>query len=252
MKNVGDVGSARENYLRKPLPNLRFLLSRRFSWMNEYCQQKDVVIELGSGAGFSKFFIENPKLRLTDVSGKDWIDEHVDALNIPYKSDSVDVFILSHMIHHVAKPSLLLESLARALRPGGVILIHDVNASLAMRAVLFIMRHEGWSFDVSPFDKGQLCNDPSDPWSANCAISNLLFDDHDLFHKNFPSLRIVEDRHEEFFTFLLSGGVIAKTFTIPLPEKALAVFGSIDNFLTKWFPNIFALSRRIVLQKRLV
>ena len=51
-------------------------------------------IEIGCGAGFSKFFLENKDLILTDVLDNEWVDEHVDALNLPYADDSPHMIFL--------------------------------------------------------------------------------------------------------------------------------------------------------------
>ncbi|MCS6809597.1 MAG: class I SAM-dependent methyltransferase, partial [Candidatus Kapabacteria bacterium] len=61
-------------------------------------------------------------------------------------------------------------------------------------------------------------SNPSDPWSGNNAVGALLFNDHQRFYSNVPYFRIVFDAYSECFLFLLSGGVTAKTFAIPLPE----------------------------------
>lgn len=249
MKNEGDLVAARRRFFEHPLPNLTFLLKNRFSWMNHYIDGKQTVIEIGSGPGFSKEFIHNKNFVMTDVHGQPWVQQYLDANNITLHPESVDVFVLSHMIHHVAKPLVFLKTLAHCLKPGGYILIHDVHASLAMRSVLRLMRHEGWSTDVNIFDENEVCNDPADPWSANCAVSRLLFDDHVRFEKAMPALKIQVDQPEEFFIFLGSGGVIAKTFTVPLPIPVLKVLRWMDKTLCSIAPDVFALSRRIVLKK---
>ena len=80
--------------------------------MNQYINGKEKVVELGSGAGFSRKFINNPKLLLTDVNNTNvWIDQKVDALNMPFKSQSLDVIICSHMIHHIASSTFFLRKL---------------------------------------------------------------------------------------------------------------------------------------------
>ena len=47
----------------------------------------------GAGAGFSKFYINNQNIILTDIEKKEWIAEKQDALNLNIKDNSVDVFI---------------------------------------------------------------------------------------------------------------------------------------------------------------
>jgi hypothetical protein len=47
-----------------------------------------------------------------------------------------------------------------------------------------------------------------------------------------------------------SGGVIAKTKTVQLPLWALGIVAGVDGILTSLLPGIFAMERRVVLQKR--
>lgn len=123
-----------------------------------------------------------------------------------------------------------------------------------MKMALRLMRHEGWSDDVDIFDRNAVCNDPSDPWSANCSIPKLLFFGKNMrsgvFGQQFPQFRIIKKTRNECFLFLLSGGVIAKTFYLPLNDKAVNLIKRIDSFLVKRCPSVFACGCSVVLQKR--
>jgi hypothetical protein len=68
-----------------------------------------------------------------------------------------------------------MENVGRKLKPGGRIIIQDIYTSTIMKVALRVMRHEGWSEEVNVFDRAAVCNDPDDPWSANCSIPKLLF-----------------------------------------------------------------------------
>ena len=57
MKSIANTKIARELYFSSNSSNLRFLLDKRFSWMNEFIDENDIGIEVGSGAGFAKDFI---------------------------------------------------------------------------------------------------------------------------------------------------------------------------------------------------
>ena len=207
------------------------------------------IFELGAGAGFSKIILDDSRIILTDVEQNEWIDKQVDALDIPFEPNSVDAFICSHMIHHVAYPITFLKNLAKSLKPNGVILISEVNTSFMFKVLLRIMRHEGWNYNVDVFDTNRPANNPDDPWSANCAIPELLWSDGSKFEKKIKELKIEKNKLCEFMIFPLSGGVISKTKTINLPISVLNVLHSIDNILIKLFPKIFALGRRVVLRK---
>lgn len=249
MRDEGDVEAARARFLRDRPPNLERLLRGRFEWMNAYLADKKDVVELGAGPAFSKEFITNPHFKTTDVAKRPWIDLEVDALNLPFAEESMDAVVCSHMIHHLAHPISFFRSVARVLRPGGLALIVDINTSFLMRSLLYAMRHEGWSYDVDVFDEETVANNPEDPWSANCAIPQLLFADPERFERAVPGLRVVRNDVFEGLIFPLSGGVISKTRTLQLPKLALDLVEWVDRRATRALPDIFALGRRVVLEK---
>lgn len=252
MQHEGDVTNARNHYYRSGNTNLRFLLERRFRWMNRFIQPSDRGVEVGCGTGISKDFIKAREYLVTDFADHPWIDvKNVDALATPFKDGEFDFVVSSNMIHHVPHPVRFFREMHRILKPGGVLLVQEINASFCMRAILRLMRHEGYSFDVPVFDPDVVCTDPKDLWSANCAIPNLLFDDAAAFERAVPEFSIEYQSSSEFFTFLNSGGVIAKTKFLPLPKPFLHLLGAIDTALATLLPGVFALQRQIVLRRSL-
>ncbi|MDP2925992.1 MAG: class I SAM-dependent methyltransferase [Nanoarchaeota archaeon] len=251
MKHEGDVVLARENYYKYKPRNLVYLLNKRFSWMNKYIKEKDKVLEVGCGTGVSKDFIrEDCSLLLTDFADHPWVEKKVDALKTRLKKNNYDVVFCSNMIHHTPYPKKFFTEMNRILKPGGYLLIQEVNCSIAMRLILRIMKHEGWSYNADVYSLKIPCTDKDDLWSANCAIPNLLFDDLEKFNKEVPYFDIVEKSFSEFFIFPLSGGVIAKAKTIELPLTLLRLIGTLDSVLVFLSPRFFALQRRIVLIKK--
>ena len=59
MSSVANTVKARSLYYSSKSKNVRFLLEKRFSWMNNFIDEKHVGIEVGSGAGFLRDFIKN-------------------------------------------------------------------------------------------------------------------------------------------------------------------------------------------------
>lgn len=252
MKHEGDVALCRKLYYEEQNKNLTFLLYHRNAWMNNYIDpNKDVGIEVGCGIGASKDFIKAKSYWLTDYIDYEWLDvKNVDASNTPFEDNSFDFVVSSNMIHHLPHTVRFFEEMHRILRSGGLLLIQEANSSLSNQMIQHIMRHEGYSFDVDVFDRSVPVCGPNDLWSGNTAIPNLLFDDIERFKIEIPYFEVVKTSFSEFLTFLNSGGVTAKTFYIPLPHFALKLLKMIDAILTSVFPQIFALQRQIVLQKR--
>ena len=254
-KNEGNVEAARAYFMTGKNRVLYHLVKQRYSWMNKYIKKSDKnIIELGCGAGLSKEFIHNENLKLTDVIDNDWVDMYMDALNMDCPDESLDVVICSHMIHHIANPASFLDKISDKLKcGGGRIIIQDIYTCSIMKAVLRIMRHEGWSDDIDIYDREAICNDQTDPWSANCSIPKLLFfDKREKFEKEFPMYKMIYRKRGECLNFLLSGGVIAKTFHLPVGDKGVRIIQKIDKGLVRMAPSVFACGCSIVLQKKVV
>ncbi len=250
MRNVGDVAANREHYLTTRYPNLTYLFHKRMDWMNRHIRPGDEVLEVGCGIGVTRLFVTNGNLTLSDVEAHPWVDRREDAMDLSFADDTVDVVIANNMIHHIPRPIRFVREAHRVLKPGGKLLIQEVNCSLMLRAILIAMRHESYDFSADVFDPDHVCTDEENPWAGNNAIPNLLFDDKERFERQAPSFEMIEKRTSEFLVFLNSGGVTAKTFSIRLPRLALRCLDGVDGFLCATLPRIFALQMRVVLVKR--
>ncbi|MES2977756.1 MAG: GtrA family protein [Pseudomonadota bacterium] len=251
MKSEGALIQARANFLRDRFRNLDFLLRQRYAWMNPYLGDDAVVLEIGSGAGFAELYLKRRPI-FTDAIAHPWIDRVLDATHMDLENSSIDCIIASHNIHHFYSPYKFFKGCERLLKPGGVVLIQELNTSLMLRLLLRLMRHEGWSYEVKVFDEFAIANDPSDPWSANCAIPQLLFEDPGRFEAEFPQLKVEKNALGEFLLFPLSGGVIAKTAMPQLPVWLLRAVQQLDRALVALAPSVFAMGRSVVLRKKAI
>lgn len=252
MRQEGDLVTARRRFLDTRFNNLDVLLEQRFGWMDEHIHENDEIIEFGCGPGFSQLYVKNGHLTLTDVTENEWVDQIADAMNPPFEPESVDVIICSHMIHHMAHPVTFFKLVHSILRPGGRIIIQDINTAWMMRVMLRAMRHEGWSYEIDVFDETVVTNDPEDPWSANCAIPQLLFKSTEEFEAKVPGYRVRLNEVNECLLFPLSGGVIARANVPQLPRWLLKSVQWIDRGLVKVAPGAFALGRSVVLEKQAI
>lgn len=248
ISDVGDVLKSRTRFFASRRSNLRFLLERRYGWMNDFIGAEDAGIEVGSGAGFSREFIRNRNYELTDCADFEWLDRNVDATQLPYASESLDFVIESNMIHHLASPAAFLTEAHRVLKPGGVLLIQDVWGSLLLRLLCRLLKTEGYSYDVDVFDPRADCCDRDNAWAGNNVIPNLLFSDRDRVEREF-GLRVETLVHSEVLLFPMSGGVTSH-FPVPtLPDAMLRLVERVDRVLARVSPDVFALQVRAVLRK---
>lgn len=250
MKHAGDVRRARERYFHRRTANLSVIVENRYRWMNDFIPEGGSGVELGAGAGLSREFIHKGRLLVTDFADNEWLDvKHVDALKTPFEDEAFDFVIEVNTIHHLAHPLQFFTEARRILKPGGRLIIHDVHGSVFMRGVLRLQRHEGYDFNVDVFDPAVPCNDPADPWSANNAVIDLLFEDRARFAANVPYFKLIHHRYTEFLTILNSGGVIAEAPHVPLPRPLVEAIASVDRVLTQKFPDLFASHVQMVLER---
>ncbi|MFQ5751944.1 MAG: class I SAM-dependent methyltransferase [bacterium] len=243
-----DLLKARNYFLEKKPSTLNYLLEKRYTWMNSFINDGDSGIEIGSGTGLSKLFIKSKNLILTDFVKNDWIDDLVDAHEMPYENSSLDFIIASNMIHHLAMPYKFMEECSRVLKSGGRIIIQDVYLSLLLRALARIANHEGYSYDVDVFKKNSVFSDNEDLWGCNLAVPIMLFADHKKFEKCF-NYKIIFSKYTECLLWPLSGGIAPVSKKVNLPRSVLKIVDLIDNALISISRNIFALQLQIILQK---
>ena len=250
MKHIANIKVAIDHYNKKN-NNLDFLLRKRFSWMNNFIETDHTGIEVGSGVGFSKDYIKNKKLKVTDISSDDHLDyKNIDAQATGFSGEGFDYVIASNMVHHVPYPIKFFKEIHRILKKNGRLLIFEPYCSITLQIATIIMRHEGFDFTIDPWDNKTPKSNEDDAWHGNIAVSNLIFDDKKKFKDNLGHIFDIEyEKLTECFIFLNSGGVTSKTFCIPLNKFFLNLLDKIDYLLVKLMPNFFCLGRRIVLKK---
>ena len=154
------------------------------------------------------------------------------------------------MVHHIPYPIKFFKEMNRVLKKNGKLIIFEPYCSALLQLITIIMKHEGFDFTVNPWDEEHPKSDSKDVWAGNIAVSNLIFDDKEVFKEYLGSYFSIEyEELTECLIFLNSGGVTSKTFCIPMNYFFLNILHGIDKLLVKLFPNLFCLGRRLVLKK---
>ena len=252
MQSIANTKIARETYYSNKYNNVKFLLSKRFGWMNKFIKESDYGIEVGSGAGFSKDFIKNKNFKLTDLGNDEHLDyKNIDAQNTGFKTDGLDFVIASNMIHHIPYPIKFFKEINRILKNGGRLIIFESYCSIFFQLATMIMKHEGFDFTLNVWDEEEPKSDEKNAWHGNIAVPHLIFDDRSRFNKEIGHLFEIEyEKLTECLIFINSGGVTSKTAFIPMNNFFLNILNYIDKVLIKFFPKIFCMGRRIVLKKK--
>jgi ubiquinone/menaquinone biosynthesis C-methylase UbiE len=252
MKSIANTEAAIKIFNSLKSQNLKFLLDERFSWMNSFINKNDVGLEVGSGAGFAKFFIKNKNFKMSDLSNDAHLDyKNIDAQATQFKDSSFDYVVASNMIHHIPFPVKFFNEMNRILKKNGKLIIFESYCSVIFQLVTILMKHEGYNFTLDVWDEKKPKSDENDAWAGNIAVPHLIFDDKQKFNKNLGKLFSIKyEKLTECLIFLNSGGVTSKTFYIPMNKFFLNILKFIDKFLVNFFPKIFCMGRRIVLIKK--
>ncbi|HIF50007.1 MAG TPA: methyltransferase domain-containing protein [Thiotrichaceae bacterium] len=189
------------------------------------CPQKGLAIELGSGAGLTKYFIS--EFITTDVILFPELDCVIDGKTLPFKNDSIRLFCMLNVFHHISDVELFLSEVSRCLAPQGRILMIDQHIGLISRWILKYLHNENyddktnsWTFESS--------NPVTD---ANGALTWIVFRrDLKLFQKKYPELKLIKYKPHTPLFYWLSGG-LKKWNLIPKIFIPLAIM--LDKFLLR-------------------
>ena len=248
LKNAGDILASKNKIFRNS--NLNFLLKKRYDFVSKHLTENDEILELGCGAGHSRYFIKNKNLKISDITDYDFLDyKNVDCLNTGFKDNSFDAVFSSSLIHHIPNPIKLFNEVGRILKKNGKYIILDVNCSFFFKLIILLTKIEKYDVDVNIYDKNINLTDPKDHFDSNNAVPSLIFENFDKFNNNLDfKFKLTEFKFEEFFIFANSGGVIIDAPHIPLNNSFNNFFNKVDEFLSK-FHKIFPLHMYVCLTK---
>jgi SAM-dependent methyltransferase len=165
------------------------------------------VLELGSGAGFMKDFIEG--LITSDVFPIDGVDRIVSGNQLPFPENSLRAIVMTNVFHHLSAPRRFLDEADRCVRPGGRIVMLEPWNTAWSRLIYTRLHHEPFQPDAQEWG---FCG--SGPLSdANGALPWIVFArDRDRFLSEYPDWRILHVRPTMPFRYLASGGVSLRSF----------------------------------------
>jgi len=202
-----DVDDPETTSLRRTIMREKGFLSRMYKeWYgllkDELPAGDDLVIELGSGAGFIKDII--PGVVTTDILDIDGVDCVLpEDGSLPFDDQSLRGIVMTDVLHHIPTPRLFFKEATRAVRSGGVIVMIEPWVTSwstlvhKMHYEPFRPESEEWEFP------------PQGPLSgANGAIPWMMFKrDREQFEKEFPEWEIEKIKLLMPVTYLVSGGI---------------------------------------------
>lgn len=243
------LGDASADRLAAVHANLDAFMQARYRFARDAIPAGSRVLGIGAGRGLSRDYLPGVDLVDTDIVAAPWIDVVCDGQTLPFANASFDAAVAMAVLHHLPRPRQGLEELARVVRLGGRVCIQEPHASLTLRTLLTLFRHEHVDFSVDPFGDGICLSRQQGPDDGNNAIGDLLFDDKERFERKLPKFRVVHHHYRHFLLYLNSGGLTGDRFHVPLPRPILELIERLDDGLCGGAQGLFATCQEVVLER---
>jgi SAM-dependent methyltransferase len=201
-------------------------------------------LEIGGGIGGLK--ARAPDLFSSDIQHAGWLDLVADAQALPFADESLSTILMLDVLHHVQFPARFFAEAARALRPGGRVVMVEPAITPGSSVFYRFFHQEPVRMSADPLSTG--APDPArDPYDSNQAIPTLIATrDAARFHAAFPRLRIVQTHWFSFAVYPLSGGF--KPWSL-IPERAAKPLLHIERALEKTFGRALGFRLLLAIEK---
>lgn len=212
VKDIDNLDDASTTYVHR-----RIIKSKRPLWsfyQSVYSQFVEmvsglppgIVLEVGAGTGFLKEFL--PSAITSDLCPFPWVDTVLDAMDMPFKDNSVSAILLRGVLHHIPDADRFFKEVDRCLMPGGRLIMVEPHNTLWGGVVSRHLHHEAY--------------DPEGDWTipaggrlsgANLALPWIVFSrDRHMFDRRFPRLKVRNLESRDALHYILSGGFKYKQF----------------------------------------
>lgn len=114
------------------------------------------ILELGAGPGFLAPHARrrDPRIRwlASDLIETPWNDLVADGLRLPVRTAALDAVAGLDLVHHLARPAAFFEEAARALRPGGRVVVVEPWVTPLSYPIYRWLHQEGCRLGLDPWD----------------------------------------------------------------------------------------------------
>lgn len=245
--HAGDprLAARRAAWARKPA--LRAVYADYYRRMADALPDGGVWLEIGAGSGQSRG-LPDARLRM-DILASPWVDIVGDAQQLPFADESLDGIALLDVLHHLGDPGRFFAEAARALKPGGRIVLLEPGITPLSWPFHHVLHEHPVDMTADPLAPAANAGD-RDPFDGNRAIPTLLFkrEEHRIaLSDRVPALKTVARRWLSLFAYPLTGGF--KRWTL-LPEAWVAPLLRLEDRLLPFLGMWAACRLLVVLEKR--
>jgi SAM-dependent methyltransferase len=216
-----------------------------YSLMSLSMNPRENYLEVGAGAGISRYFLASFNVLRTDFLpwGEGEILGGIDAQNLPYSDGEFSGVLGMDMIHHVSKPAKLLDEVIRITKPGGQLIFIEPYVSILSYPVYKIFHPERvtvpFRFDQNKSWVSEAASD------GDQGVAQRLFctkSGRKYIQDSYGDALKVEVDYLSPFAFYLTGGL---NRPLRLSSSFVTRFMQLDNLLPRTFRK-FTASRMVV------
>ena len=221
--------------------NLQYWYERLFERMfrGEPDLRHKVILEIGSGASPLKRVI--PWVITSDVLPLDYLDHVFDCHEIDryagIEDQSIDIIVLTNVLHHLRDPLEFLKNARAKLRPGGKVIMAEPYFSALSYPLYKLLHHEPVDFGIRAPVLGNIRGPLS---SSNQAIPQMIFFSRPDWLARLGSAYDLGGTRMEYFSslsYMMTGGISRK---LPIARKFYRLVFPLDAWVADKAPRVFA------------
>ena len=205
--------------------------------MGESDTSQKRILEIGSGTSPIRLYYSS--VITSDVLPLENIDirfdcHYIDKIAV-IDNFSLDMILMTNVMHHLKSPIVFLKNATIKLKKGGVIVITEPYFSLISTLIYKYIHYEPAVLSIN----GPNLRDIKGPLSsANSALPYMIFYSNKEWLKAIKRYYYIEPyEYFSFISYFITGGISAR---IPIPQYVFKLIFKYDMNLAKYFPKIFA------------
>jgi SAM-dependent methyltransferase len=221
--------------------SLQYWYERLFERMfrDEIDLRRKVILEIGSGASPLKHVI--PWAITSDLMPLDYLDHvfdcHVIDRYAGVADHSVDIIVLTNVLHHLRDPLEFLKNARAKLRPGGKVIMAEPYFSAVSYPIYKLLHHEPVDFSI----RAPVLEHIQGPLSSsNQAIPHMIFFSHPDWLARLGSAYDLGATRLEYFSslsYMMTGGISRR---LPISRQLYRLVFPLDMWLADKAPRVFA------------
>lgn len=217
-----------EQFQNSQKPALKLYFQKLYGNIQEEFDTKGKILEIGSGAGISKFFLPESDILRTDIlpwEAGDVVGD-IDASSLPYPNARFDGLFGVDVLHHLPFPMEAIKEAARVVKPGKSIVFIEPYVSVWSFFIFKIFHEEKTSLFLKFDSSREMVG--TEPQDGDQRIAQSLFVS---VSGRREVLRVFRDRADiqiKFlhpFSFFLTGGL---SKPLPTHPKILNVIMKLE------------------------